>query len=171
MPRDVLDRMIHGALAGMNGAATMTVLRMLAHRFGLVDQMVPQKVEQWLRRVTGTGRLPVPALHRVLDHALHMGYGGTWGAMYGLMFGKPRRRSHVAPSIAFGLGQWAFGMAMLFPALGIGRPAWRSRPQENAINIASHLLYSGITAFLTEEFSRQSVTHVANKRLRSPKVG
>jgi hypothetical protein len=169
MPRDVLNRMLHGALAGMNGAATMTVLRMLAHRFGLVDQMVPQKVEQWARRVTGVGALQVPALHRVLDHVLHIGYGGTWGAMYGLLFGN--RRSHVGPAIAFGLGQWGFGMTMLFPALGIGRPAWRSRPRENAINIASHLLYAGITAFLTDEFSRQSFPLVASKRLRAPAVG
>lgn len=163
MPRDLLNRMIHGALAGMNGAATMTVLRMLAHRMGLVDQMVPQKVEQWARRKAGANRLPIPALHRVLDHVLHMGYGGTWGALYGLAFGG-KRRSHVGPAIAFGLGQWAFGMTMLFPALGIGRPAWRSRPRENAINIASHLLYSSMTAFLTEEFSRQSLALVGSRR-------
>ena len=162
MPRDFWNRMIHGALAGMNGAATMTVLRMIAHRVGLVDQMVPQKVEQWLRRKTGPGMLPIPALHRVLDHVLHMGYGGAWGALYGIAFGD-RRRSHVVPALGFGMGQWVFGMTMLFPALGIGRPAWRSGPRENAINIASHLLYSGITAFLTEEFSRQRLSLVAGK--------
>jgi hypothetical protein len=162
MPRDWLNRMIHGALAGMNGAATMTVLRMMAHRMGLVDEMVPQKVEKWLRRKAGPRTLPIPALHRVLDHVLHMGYGGAWGALYGLAFGG-KRRSHVAPALVFGLGQWAFGMTMLFPALGIGRPAWHSRPRENAINIASHVLYSSITAFLTEEFSRQRLALVASK--------
>ena len=140
----------------------MTVLRMLAHRFGLVDQMVPQKVEQWLRRKMGPGVLAIPAVHRVIDHVLHMGYGGAWGAVYGLAFGA-ERRSHVGPALAFGVGQWAFGMTMLFPALGIGRPAWRSRPRENAINIGSHLLYASITAFLTEEFSRQRLALVAGK--------
>jgi hypothetical protein len=163
MPRDLLNRLVHGALAGMNGAATMTVLRMLAHRYGIVDQMVPQKVEQWLRRATDTDAVAsVPALHRVLDHALHFGYGATRGALYSALFGG-RRRSHVRPALGFGLAQWAFGMTMLFPSLGIGRPAWRSRPRENAVNIASHLLYAAITAFLTEEFSRQRRFDVTKK--------
>jgi uncharacterized membrane protein YagU involved in acid resistance len=155
MPRDLLNRMLHGALAGINGAATMTVLRMLAHRAGVVDEMVPQKVEQWLRRATDTDAVAtVPAIHRALDHVLHFGYGAAWGALYGALFGG-RRRSHVRPAIAFGLTQWGFGMTILFPALGIGRPAWRSRPRENVVNIASHLLYAAITAFLVEEFARQ----------------
>jgi hypothetical protein len=170
MPRDIVNRMIQGALAGMNGAATMTVLRMLAHRFGLVDQMVPQKVEQWVRRTAGAGAADVPALHRVLDHVLHFGYGGAWGALYAALFGA-RRRSHVGPSLAFGVAQWAFGMTMLFPALGIGRAAWRSRPRENAVNIASHLLYAAVTAFLVEEFARQPRRDVASKRRRLPAVG
>jgi hypothetical protein len=170
MPRDLLNRVIHGALAGMNGAASMTVLRMVAHRLGLVDQMVPQKVEQWLRRKLGLGASSIPALHRVVDHVAHFGYGAAWGGLYAAIFGK-RRRSHVAPAALFGTAQWGFGMTMLFPALGIGRAAWSSRPRENAINIASHLLYAGITAFLVEEFSRQSTAHVAAKRLRGAAVG
>lgn len=170
MPRDLVDRIIHGALAGMNGATTMTVLRMLAHRFGLVNQMVPQKVEQWVRRKSGTGTARVPALHRVLDHVLHLGYGATWGALYGALFGG-RRRSHVAPAVGFGLAQWAFGMMVLFPALGIGRPADRSRPRENAVNVASHLLYAAVTAFLVEEFARQPRVDVTSKRRHLPAVG
>jgi hypothetical protein len=170
MPRSLLDRIVHGALAGINGAATMTVLRMLAHRAGLVDQMVPQKVEQWVRRKTGAGTARVPALHRVLDHALHFGYGGAWGALYGALFGG-RPRSHVAPAIGFGFAQWAFGMTLLFPALGIGRPAWRSRLRENAVNVGSHLLYAAITAFLVEEFSRQPLAAVASKSKRGAAVG
>lgn len=169
MPRDFWTRTIHGALAGMNGAATMTVLRMLAHRLGIIDQMVPQKVEQWARRRT---RL-APALgvvgHRVADHVLHLGYGATWGGLYGLLFGK--RRSHVFPSTLFGLGQWAFGTMVLFPALRIGRPPWRSRTRENAVNIGSHLLYAGVTAFLTDEFARQARLDVASPHPGHGEVG
>ena len=68
-------RLIHGALAGGIGAATMTVLRMLAHRAGLIEQMVPQAVEAWAQH-----QLPVhvPAgpnsrsLHHVADQGLHL---------------------------------------------------------------------------------------------------
>jgi hypothetical protein len=170
MPRDLLDRVIHGALAGVNGAATMTVLRMLAHRAHLLDQTVPQKVEQRARRGTGLRARRVPAMHRVLEQALHLGYGATWGAIYAAIFGG-ERRSHVAPAVGFGVAQWAFGIAVLFPVLKIGRPPWRSRPRENAINIASHLLYAAVTAFLTEELARQPRHHVLSTRLQRPAVG
>src|SRR5690349_15491787 len=40
---------IHGALAGALGAATMTVLRMVAHRAGWIQAMVPQAVEVWAK--------------------------------------------------------------------------------------------------------------------------
>jgi hypothetical protein len=173
MPRDFWTRTIHGALAGMNGAATMTVLRMLAHRVGLIDQTVPQKVEQWTRR---GGRMQIPSAtalgvvgHRVLDHALHLGYGATWGGLYGLLFG--RRHGHVWPATAFGVVQWAFGTMVLFPALRIGRPPWRSRTRENAVNLGAHLLYAGVTAFLTEEFARQARIDVASPHPGGGRVG
>lgn len=170
MPRDFVDRLIHGALAGIDGAATMTVLRMLAHRLGLVDEMVPQKVEHWARRVTGVGEARVPALHRVLDTALHFAYGASWGALYGALFGG-RRRSHAVSALGFGAALWGFGMLVLFPALGIGRPAWRSRPRENAVNLAVHFVYAEVTGFLVDEFGRQSRAHVTGRRGRLPPVG
>jgi hypothetical protein len=170
MPRDIFDRIIHGAIAGMNGAATMTVLRMLAHRAGLVDEMVPQKVEHWARRLLGVGEAPVPALHRVLDTALHLAYGATWGGLYGAVLGG-RRRSHALPALGFGAGLWGFGMLALFPALGIGRPAWRSRPRENAVNLAVHFVYAEVTGFLVDEFARQSRVNVTGRLGRLPPVG
>jgi hypothetical protein len=170
MPRDLLTRMIHGALAGMNGAATMTVLRMLAHRAGLIDVMVPQKVEQWARRTAGVRRWPTPGAYRVVDHVLHLGYGATWGALYGALSPAPAATS-VARTVTFGLGLWGFGSMVLFPAMRIGRPAWRSGLRENTVNVASHLAYAAATSLLVDEFSRQPHREVATRNPRVGRVG
>ncbi|MBC8072323.1 MAG: hypothetical protein IAG13_28635 [Deltaproteobacteria bacterium] len=162
--------MIHGALAGMNGAATMTVLRMLAHRSGLIDLMVPQKVEQWARRKAGVRRWRTPGGYRIVDHVLHLGYGATWGALYGALSPAPEATT-VARTATFGIGLWAFGSMVLFPALRIGPPAWRSGARENTVNVAAHLAYAAATSLLVDEFSRQPHREVTTRRPWVGRVG
>ncbi|HWB78937.1 MAG TPA: hypothetical protein VG755_28440 [Nannocystaceae bacterium] len=165
-----MTRTIHGALAGMSGAATMNVLRMLAHRAGLIDVMVPQKVEQRVRRAVGVRRWPTPGAYRIVDQLLHLGYGATWGALFGAI--TPRAANISPPlTIAFGLGLWGLGSFVLFPALGIGRPAWASSPRENAVNIAAHLAYATATTLLVEELARQPMRDVETRRARAGRVG
>lgn len=149
-------RLIHGALAGGIGAATMTVMRMLAHRAGLIQQMVPQAVEAWAQH-----QLPVhvPAgpnsrsLHHVADQGLHLGYGATFGALYAAALGT---RPSAGKVVAYGVGLWGFGSFVLLPALRIARPEWRAKPVEIAVNLAAHLGYAAAVALLTEEFETQS---------------
>lgn len=169
MPRDFLTRVLHGALAGANGAATMTVLRMVAHRAGLIDQMVPQKVEQWARRKTGKKRRAVAGSYRVVDHVLHVGYGATWGAILGAV--QPSAKPSVVGTLGFGIGVWALGSMVIFPALRVGPPAWRSGATENTVNVAAHLLYAGVTSFLLDEFSRQPMHDIATRRQHHGRVG
>ncbi len=153
----LLRRTIHGALSGAIGAACMTVARMLAHRAKLVDQMVPQAVEAW-----ATHRLPLAlpalpsqrALHHIADQMLHLGYGSSMGAVYGLVLGK--RPATLPIAIGCGVGAWLFGSFVLLPALKIMRPEWRAKPGEIAVNLAAHLLYAGTLSVLTEEFETQS---------------
>lgn len=170
MPRDLLTRTIHGALAGISGAATMNVLRMLAHRAGLIDVMVPQKVEQRMRRAVGVRLWPTPGAYRVVDQVLHLGYGATWGALFGALTPVPARAS-IARTLAFGVGLWGIGSFVLFPALHIGRPAWESSTSENAVNIAAHVAYAAATALLVEELARQPMRDVQTRRARAGRVG
>src|SRR6478609_3245441 len=84
-------RTVHGALGGLIGAACMTVVRMLAHRAKLIDQMVPQAVETWAKHRLPISLPAVPsqrAWHHVADQMLHLGYGSGLGAVYGLTWGK-----------------------------------------------------------------------------------
>lgn len=155
--RSLAGSLAHGAVAGVIGAGCMTLLRMVAHRARVLDQMVPQAVETWVTARHGLFRsrapLGLPARHLV-DQLLHFGYGASWGKLYGFLQARGVPNSPTTVTL-FGVTQWAFGALVLFPALGIGKPAWEQDARENVVNVAAHLLYAGVTAFLVEEFARQ----------------
>src|ERR1700742_2556752 len=68
--RPITRRILHGALSGAIGAGCMTVLRMLAHRARLIDQMVPQAVETWAKHHAPVRMLATPsesAVHHIAD--------------------------------------------------------------------------------------------------------
>jgi hypothetical protein len=58
---------------------------------------------------------------------------------------------------ALGLLVWLIGLAALFPLFGIGRPAWRSEPRENAVNLGAHLLFGLSVQIVAEELARQQI--------------
>jgi len=135
----------------------MTALRMLAHRARWIDQMVPQAVEAKAKHRLPALASALPserALHHIADQLMHLGYGSSLGAVYGLALGKgPASATKIA---SFGVGVWAFGSFLLLPALKIMRPEWRAKPAEIAVNLGAHLLYAGTLALLTEELETQS---------------
>ena len=152
-----LRRTIHGALGGVMGAACMTVARMLAQRAGLIQQMVPQAVEAWAKHqlpLTLGERPSQRAVHHLADQVLHLGYGASFGALYGLLLG--RQPASPRKVLAFGLGVWVFGSFILLPSLKIVRPEWRAGAQEIAVNVGCHLLYASSLALLTDQFEEQS---------------
>lgn len=154
--KSTLRRTIHGALAGAIGAACMTTLRMLAHRQGIIRQMVPQAVETWAHHHAPLA-LPWPsqrAIHHVADQAMHAAYGATFGAAYGLMLGQRRATPKVVGAV--GVGVWALGSLLLLPALKIMRSDWQAKPQEVAVNLAAHLLYAATLGLVTDEFESQA---------------
>jgi hypothetical protein len=150
---------IHGALAGALGAATMTVLRMVAHRAGWIQAMVPQAVEVWAK---DKSRLPWPrraASHHVADELIHLGYGGAAGGAYALLRARGNQaRPSLALASELGTALWVFGSFVLFPALKIARPPWRAKPREELVNLTAHLLYGAVTVYLLDEFEQQKRT-------------
>ena len=157
MTHSIAGAAAHGAIAGVIGASSMTVLRMFAHRAGWVQQMVPQAVEAWASRAAVRHGAPAPrglATRHVADQLLHFGYGATWGALFGVLHARAAANG-PGSAVGFGLIQWAFGSMLLFPALNIGKPPWRSGSRENFVNVTAHLAYAALTSFLVEELRRQ----------------
>lgn len=146
-------RAVYGALGGVVGAACMTALRMGLRRRGVIDKTVSQTAEEWL---TARAELPIPhepALHHALDQALHLGYGATLGAAYGLVAG--RRPDARGAGALFGVASWLFGSWLLMPSLGAKRPPWRKSLAENATDLGAHALYGVVAALVAGEMQRQ----------------
>jgi len=174
--------LIHGVLAGALGAGCMTVLRMFAHRAGWIQAMVPQAVEVWAKDTSALGRPRTLATHHVADQLLHLGYGAFWGGVYAAALG-PRNGVHAAAlgarntaspfrALELGASLWALGSMLLFPALKIAPPVWRSEPRAELVNISAHALYGAVTVYLVEELERQRYTQPrAHGLMRHARVG
>lgn len=155
--RKTRQLLVHGALAGVLGAACMTALRMAAHRAGWLEVMVPQAVEVWARDKTRFRHARDTASHHVADQLLHLGYGAAAATVYAGIVGRRAGASSVR-ALGFGGALWVFGSAVLFPALRIARPLWRASPREELVNFGAHALYGAVTVYLLDEFERQRAT-------------
>ena len=107
----------------------------------------------------GMGRGAHPAVHHLLDQAMHVGYGAALGAAYGLAL-DPRAGTHRSAHLgargaAYGLATWLFGSWLLLPSLRAKQAPWRKRASENAVDLAAHLLFGAVTALVTEEMRAQ----------------
>lgn len=144
---------VRGAIAGMDAAAAMSILRLAARRAGWIEEAAPHAVEQWAVQRTGAPPGPAAPDQRVLGELLHLGVGFVAGAAYGALT-RPARTPAMAGGLAFGLAVWALSFGLLNPLLGIARPPWRARPVENVLNILSHLLFGGVTTLIAGELGR-----------------
>src|SRR5215470_1579606 len=72
---------LHGAIGGAHGAGAMSVLRLAMYRAGVIDKMVPQVTQEWMRDRTGVKRSGGnKTSHHVVDQLLQLGYGTALGA-------------------------------------------------------------------------------------------
>jgi hypothetical protein len=161
---------LYGAIGGLFGAGAMTVLRLAARRSGIIDKMVPQAVEEWAAHRSGLESSGGRFRHHVADQALHAGYGVVAGAVYGAVQGGSGRR-HLACGAAFGATVWLFGAGVVFSLLDVARPIWRSRPAENAVNLAAHVLYGLSVQLVTEELSQQARRATSDPERHAARVG
>jgi uncharacterized membrane protein YagU involved in acid resistance len=79
--------------------------------------------------------------------AVHVAYGTFWGLMYGILQTSTRRRPAVTgPS--HGLFVWAFGPALLVPAMKLMPPPAKTPAADTAVSLAAHIIYGVTTAEL-----------------------
>jgi hypothetical protein len=144
---------VYGCLAGVNGAACMTVLRLAARQAGVIDKMPPQVVQEWLSRRAGVEPPGGKVGHHLADHLVHLAVGVTGGGVYGALT-APRGPSYPS-GVVYGLAVWAVGFLALIPLLGIHRGAAEAETRENAVNIAAHAVYGAVLALIVAEMRNQ----------------
>jgi hypothetical protein len=130
----------------------MTVIRMLAHRAGLIDKTTPQVVEEWALHKSGVDPKGLAA-HQAMEQTVHLAVGAAAGALWGIVAGP--RGGTIPAATAFGTAIWGVAFFGIVPALRLARPPWRASTTENAVNVASHAVYGAVTGLVTEELGRQ----------------
>lgn len=128
-----------GLAAGAVGTGAMTAAQMAAMKIrGGEASNTPAEVGR--RIVEGVLRREVPEERMdALNNAMHVLYGTSWGAVYGIVQASRRPRS-PRHGLAFGLAVWGVSLVQL-PAMKLAPPVWEYPPDELAADVSFHLVY------------------------------
>jgi hypothetical protein len=143
----LLGNIALGAAAGLAGTMVLSVVRSRSR------QLLPQGAEPPLRKDPGdfmveraervlprSVRRRVPeSLEQGASRSLALGYGMTFGALYGAL--RPRGGPVLADGALLGLATWAAGYLGWLPATGLMPPVWKHEPLQAIVPAAQHALY------------------------------
>ncbi|MFZ0042229.1 MAG: hypothetical protein WAK93_13045 [Solirubrobacteraceae bacterium] len=135
-----------GLLAAAVGTAAMTSAQMAYLKLtGGSPSSAPEKAGR--RIIEGAFGQRVPRKRRpMLNQAMHLLYGTSWGLPYGLGIASLRRRPPASASgAALALTAWGVSLASL-PALDLSPPPADQSPVALAGDLLLHLVYGGATA-------------------------
>lgn len=139
------DRILRGMTAGLIAAGVMSAVRLLAHRAGLIDRMVPQVLQE---RVAGEAGVALPggeAAHQLAAEAIHHVVGLAAGGLLGAAAATPGTRTGVA----YGLGIWAVDALGLLPALRVQRVGGLG------VDATAHAVFGAVLAFAIRQLTAQ----------------
>jgi hypothetical protein len=127
----------------------------------------PRVITQRMARRAGVEQELDEGEHRAAAWVSHFGYGGAMGAVYAFLDervrprlprairGMPSAALDVAHGTAFGLAVWAASYLGWLPAAGIMKPATRQRPANNAVIVASHVVYGAALGLVAGALRRR----------------
>ena len=93
--------------------------------------------------------------------AVHLAYGSLWGLIYGILQ-TARTRRPVLSGASHGLLVWAFGPALLVPAMKI-MPAPAKAPRgRSALSLAAHVMYGVTVAALFSRLAQKRTPYAAS---------
>jgi hypothetical protein len=137
--RSPVDAAARGLAAGAIGTAVMTAGQ-LAYLKATGGESSSTPAEVGKRIIEGVFKREVPEERmELLNNVMHIAYGTSWGAAYGL---ARRGRANAGPTsgLAFGAVVWAASLVHL-PAMKLAPPVWEYSPKDIAPDLGFHLLY------------------------------
>ena len=96
-----------------------------------------------------TGRPPAPERKKALAQAVHWGYGGLQGALYGALRARRTRFPDLAGGALFGTALWGVSELVL-PLLGLGRGPTAYPAGHHASTWGAHALYGAAAATVAQ---------------------
>ncbi len=148
---------VAGALAGFVATAPMTVAMEAMHRYLPWAERYPLPPSQIADKAEHKGldkSLPQEQ-HLAATLALHFGFGGLAGGLYGL-FARLVTWPFYIKGLLFGLLIWAGSYMGWLPATRILPPAQHQPAGRNLLMIVAHLIWGVITAWLFERVQKDS---------------
>lgn len=137
--RSPFSATVRGLAAGAIGTAVMTAGQLVYLKAtGGASSSTPALVGK--RIIEGVFKREVPEERmELLNNVMHVAYGTSWGAAYGLAR-NTGNRGGVATGLAFGAVVWGASLVEL-PAMKLGPPVWEYSPKDIAPDLGFHLLY------------------------------
>ena len=158
-----MNRLIAGAIAGVAATIPMTAFMVYTHRripSGERRMLPPKQVAGKVASEAGAEGL-VDREDELLatTGVTHFGYGAAMGGAYAI--GSPYIDLPAAlKGTAFGLAVWAGSYLGWLPAAGIRPPATRRPASENAMMVASHIVYGIVLGKLVESLEGDRRRHI-----------
>jgi hypothetical protein len=136
---------LRGMTAGLIAAGVMSAARVLAHRAGLIERMVPQSLQE---RAAGALAVDMPggkAGHQLAAEVIHHGVGVAAGGLLGAVMARPT----LATGLAYGLVIWAVNVLGVLPALRVQRVGG------GAVDAVAHGIFGAALAVAMQELTAQ----------------
>jgi uncharacterized membrane protein YagU involved in acid resistance len=151
-----MNRLLAGSIAGVAATVPMTALMVFMHRRippGERKMLPPKQVAGKVASEAGAGDL-VDREDELLatTGVTHFGYGAAMGGAYAMASPYIDLPAELKGT-AFGLCVWAGSYLGWLPAAGIRPPATRRPVSENAMMIASHIVYGIVLGRLVESLA------------------
>lgn len=141
------DAMLRGMTAGLVGAGVMSLVRLVAHRAGLIDRLIPQVLQERMTGAAGVEPVGGSAGHQLAAEIVHHGVAVAAGLAFGALAG---RQAGVTAGLAFGLSIWAVDALGLLPALRVQRVGG------GAVDVAAHAVFGAVLGLASRELGAQA---------------
>jgi hypothetical protein len=152
--RDVMA-LIEGAVSGVLGTLSMSIVMLAARRAGLVGQLPPERITEAALDAAGQGRSK--QVQDALAVILHLLFGAFVGSFFGLLHRRLRvPLGSALQGIGYGLLVWSVNYKGWIPALSILPPPKRDRPDRPLIVALAHAVYGWTTAAVVEARERST---------------
>ena len=136
---------LRGMTAGLVAAGVMSVVRLIAHRAGLIERMVPQVLQERVSGAAGVDLRGGTAAHQLAAEVIHHGVSLAAGGTLGAATAKPG----VMTGAAYGLSIWLVDALGLLPALGVRRVGGRG------VDAAAHAIFGVTLALAMRQLAAQ----------------
>jgi len=131
-----MSELPHATMRGVIAAMAMTGLRVFAVHAGLIREDPPSRLVR--KQARGLLRSVSRKRRRMVVELVHWAMGALFGAVFGLLPDKVRRRAWSGP--VFGVLVWLGFDRGVAPLLGLTVAEW-PKGRERAVFVADHLLF------------------------------